>query len=189
MGTEIIIIHVGDGDEQKEFVVHKNLLIKHSEYFQTMFRTDNWEEAKRGEVELETDDPEAFELFHQFVYTGCVFSQKQGDTARAVDEVNRTEEAGAAAGSADQSDRDSEMGRLCRAWELGQKLMSTSFKDAITDTMRSKVRAGEIPMHANAWIYPRSPENAAMRRLLVDIAVWYVKSSVKWFSETGSSTI
>lgn len=58
-------------DNPKTFHVHKGLLTHYSEYFACAIGNANWMESD-GVVRLDHDDPETFQLFYNFIYTGRV---------------------------------------------------------------------------------------------------------------------
>ena len=121
--------------------------------------SNDWKEFQDRIVRLPEQNSESFETFIRFLYTGCIYSSKDGD---------RTESQGE-----DFTSRDEEWVRLAKLWKLGQSIMSTSFKDAITDALISKLKDGaDVPVGMYRGIYPASPQTAGVRKLLVDIAVW-----------------
>ena len=118
-------------------------------------------------MSLEEDNPESFEIFYNFLYTGQIFSAKEGDYRRSPD-----------TSVSPPIHYDSEWSRLYESWSLGQKLLSTTFKDAITDALPLKmVDARNWPLRMHETIYPCSSSTFAIRRLLVDVAIW------KWTPE------
>lgn len=54
---------------KQTFVIHKDLLVKHSEFFEAATNL-KCAEGKKGVVLLEEDDPVTFEIFYNFLYTG-----------------------------------------------------------------------------------------------------------------------
>ncbi|KAF2774197.1 hypothetical protein EJ03DRAFT_346828 [Teratosphaeria nubilosa] len=124
----IIMVQVGDGGQMKSFSVHEALLVKHSEYFRMMLG-EEWRESTTCThvVPMPEDDPASFELFAGFVYTGKVFSDAPSSAT------------GVSAVSTEQDDDAEEFERLARAWALGEKLMSITLKDAVTDATINKI--------------------------------------------------
>ncbi|KAJ4378440.1 hypothetical protein N0V86_006143 [Didymella sp. IMI 355093] len=55
------------GPEKKPFVVHRDLLIYHSDFFRAAL-TSNFEEAKNKNVTLPDDEPTIFEFFVHWLY-------------------------------------------------------------------------------------------------------------------------
>ena len=104
---------------------------------------------------LEEDDPEMFCLFYQFLYTGQIFSIRDGGVQ---------EKPGVAS--------DEEWIRLGNAWILGEKLLSSSFKDSVTDSIIAKMQEKRrFPSTIHETIYPKSNASSAIRKLIVDIAI------------------
>ena len=137
--------------------MHKKLLLQHSRYFSACLGKE-WREGKNNTVKMEEDDPEAFEVFNHFVYVGKIFTMKESDLSYDAEKNHST---------------DHEWDRLMRCWMLGDKLQSTTFKDAITDATTIKKLATRIQLvGVQAQIYENSAGLCGMRKLVVDFAVW-----------------
>lgn len=114
-------------------------------------------------MELEDTDADVFEIFQQFLYTGSIYTVTAGDN---VSDDN--------ADTDDEETLDGEYNRLYRCWMLGEKLSSISFKDAVTDALIPKVTSeNKHPRDMHHGIYPVSNPESSIRKLLVDIAVWF----------------
>lgn len=161
-GSETVTVSVGLENKKRTFIIHKGLLTSHSEFFKTALKVE-WVEGQKRIVSLPVDDPEAFDIFYNFLYTGQIFSCKDGDfkeVKEAKDNLN-------------VSHIDSEWARLPNCWILGQKLLSTSFQDATTDAIIAKVVGDRMPaVDLHEIIYPKSSPTSAVRKVLVDMAVW-----------------
>lgn len=59
-------------DVEKTFYVHKGLLSHYSEHFANMFNAPTGIEAHSGIARLDEDNPETFQLFYNFIYTGRI---------------------------------------------------------------------------------------------------------------------
>jgi hypothetical protein len=59
---------VGQEDAQEWFIVHRALLMARSKFFKKALSGD-WNEAKKGIVELPTDDPIIFAIYTHAIYT------------------------------------------------------------------------------------------------------------------------
>ena len=117
-------------------------------------------ESKQRTINLVDHDREGFEIFYQFLYTGHIFSSKDGDYQKIKDNPTHTH-------------TDTEWSRLRDAWVLGGKLMSTSFKDAIVDALISKINTtNRFPTTLHEDIYPKSTKQSRMRKLLVELTIW-----------------
>ena len=111
----------------KTFIIHKSVLVKHSDVFKAA-KNGSWAESESGKVTLPEHNVESFELFANFLYNGKVASAKHGDIESATATVTC----------------DSEWATLGNAWCLEQQLLSTNFKDAISDALLAKISASSI---------------------------------------------
>jgi hypothetical protein len=59
------------GDKRKKFVVHKKLLCESADYFKGAF-TNDFEEARKGEMYMPEDSPGAFSLFVDWLYRSAI---------------------------------------------------------------------------------------------------------------------
>ncbi|KAE9381260.1 hypothetical protein N431DRAFT_322954, partial [Stipitochalara longipes BDJ] len=69
LGDELVTIYVGD--KRKKFVVHKKLLCGSADYFKGAF-TRGFEEARKGEMYMSDDSPEAFSLYVDWLYRSSI---------------------------------------------------------------------------------------------------------------------
>lgn len=146
-------------DSNKAFDVHEELLKKHSEFFRSALKKE-WREGHSQSIALddEADDPEIFAIFYHFLYTGQIFSSKSGDS--------------------EDTNWDEEWDRLADAFLLGDKLLSTSFKDAVTDAIIAKLAASDRCRNdIHRQLYSASSKASGVRRLCVNIAVKHLSSA------------
>lgn len=112
------------------------------------------------EFNLPDLDPDTFEIFHLFVIHGHIFSNLDNDYQPTQPEEPFRHV-------------DLEWLRLANAWVLGDFLTSCSFKDAIVDAITAKlIEEQRYPINLHEIIYPKSKKTSAIRKLLVDIAIW-----------------
>ena len=151
---------VGKGVLTKTFTIEKEILVKHSEFFASAFNSNSdWKESHDNFITMEDETPKYFKVFVQFLYTGKLF---------VVADVEDNEKS-----NKDLAGLDQEWNHLEKCWVLGEKVLSTSFKDAIADALIAKMRAaGRFPITMHEAVYRNSGGSCDMRRLLVDIAVW-----------------
>ncbi|TVY93102.1 hypothetical protein LAWI1_G001595 [Lachnellula willkommii] len=71
MGTEMVNIYVGEGDDKEHFHVHKELLCNKIPYFEKMFK-GGFQEATTNEARFPEDNPESFDLLLGWVYEGSL---------------------------------------------------------------------------------------------------------------------
>lgn len=105
---------------------------------------------------LEDDNPEHFEVFKNFIYHCAIYTSNNGDEHRDKDGTLRNDE----------------WPRLMQSWQLGDKMLSTSFKDSTVDACVAKVQEEQCwGTDLHPLIYPSSKSTSALRKLLIDIAV------------------
>ena len=130
----------------------------HSEFFKAALNK-NWKEGEECIVALPEDNPEHFKIFSGFLYTGQVHSSKEGDFKSAESSGGIT--------------MDAEWSRICDLWVLGEKLLSSSFKDACTDAFLAKIyEKGNYPNWSRVsrylpWVFLHIFLPTAFRRLLI----------------------
>lgn len=137
-------------------MAHKNLLIRHSKFFSAALN-GNWAESKDRKMSLPEGNPESFAILVQFLYSGRIYSARDGDIT-----TNK-----------DGKVSDKEWTRLVEAWIMGQSLLSTTFRDAVADAMVTRINeCDHCPTMLHTIVYKTGREDSAMRKLLVDVAVW-----------------
>ncbi|KAF2217938.1 hypothetical protein CERZMDRAFT_80577 [Cercospora zeae-maydis SCOH1-5] len=140
-------IRVIVGPAQKCFHVHESLIRKYSPYFKTAL-DGTWREGKRGVVEMVEDDEQAFNIYMNWLYRKKIHLDMP-------DITNRTEELDAA------------WIRLFSTYALGDKLLDSYFKDALTDaTVFCVARFGLPPVEALHFLYDMTPPESPMRLLM-----------------------
>lgn len=147
-----ITVIVGKGDSATTFYVHEDVAKAHSDFFAAALR-NGWKESEERVVRLPEETAERFRVFAKFLYTGKIFSRKEGDKPSAKE--------------------DWEWDRLSGCWRLGDKLGSTSFQDAIVDAINHKIESTKsCPTQLHQGAYRDTATSNSLRRLAVDIAVW-----------------
>lgn len=81
LGTKIITVQVGKPGFTKYFTVHEELVRASSPFFEAALGRD-WQEAAERIVNLPDDRPAIFQLYIQWLYSGQMFCQVQGDKAQ-----------------------------------------------------------------------------------------------------------
>lgn len=160
-------VHVG-AEEIEKFVVRKDFATRHSSVIQKALDPENgWKEAKENIVRLPEESSEDFQVFVTFLNTGVIH----------INHFKGTDEGQAEGGDTSEEEWDS----IAHAWLLGDRIHSTSFKDAIVDKVISLVRDhGKTPASMHRAICKGSVYKSGMRSLLADIAVhgWSKKMMV-----------
>lgn len=67
--SKIVVITVGAGSGKGTFAIHEDLLTRNSEYFRTALAS-GFSEGQSKSFDLAEDDPDAFDLFTQWLYHG-----------------------------------------------------------------------------------------------------------------------
>ncbi|KAK4889097.1 hypothetical protein LTR27_012065 [Elasticomyces elasticus] len=152
----IVTVYVGRGDKARDFSIHDEILKQHSDFFKAALAGDRWQEGVERKVSLPEDDPETFEGFQCFIYSGKTFVE---------DAVQRVVQD-------DGSIIDQEYVRISTAWSLADKLQSCTYKDAVTDTLALKMAPGNChPINLQTVLSDGTPASVGYMRLLIDIAV------------------
>lgn len=82
MGRETVEVIVGEGEDVKEFVVHKDLLMEKVSFFKKMFNS-GFLESSAGKATLPEDNPEAFEVLIEWVYCSNVNSLHEAERPKS----------------------------------------------------------------------------------------------------------
>ena len=155
-GSVPLTVIVGHEPRIQTFLVYESVAVKFSDFLAAAIRYD-WKEARERVLRLPDNDPEHFEIFQAFKYTGRIFCHKPGglytnDTGQSCDR---------------------ERAHLAQPWAFGERLQAPAFKDALVDAFIEAIRTdGSVPIETYHTIYARSAGPSPMRRLHVDIALW-----------------
>lgn len=159
----MIQVCVGSGDDVERLIARKSLATRHSDVIRKAF-AGGWKEAKENIIRFPEESPEAFQVFATFLDTGvihlCHFKGNKPSIAQEREDSRSIEQ---------------EWNRIAQAWLLGEHLCSTSFKDALVDTMIHILQTtAEIPRMIFPKIITGSVARSGMRDLLVDIAAYHL---------------
>lgn len=150
LGTGTLTVLVGPESQNTRFVLYTDLAKQHSDLFKSRMEPPSGK--PRGTIHLSYLSAEEFKVFVAFMYTGQIFSMR--------DEAKLT-----------LSSLDDEWQRLAELWSLGQALRSTSFKDAVVDSIMHKINTGHsFPIDIHETMAKNLKEPSGIRRLLVDLA-------------------
>jgi len=130
--------------------VHSALVMSHSDFFKAAMSTETWQESKEQIVRLHDEDPEVFEVFYWFLYTGRVHNMRP-------DEQNE------------------EWRSLVGSWALSPFLQSVSFEDVVVDAMGERMRVDDLadPLIFKP-LYPRTSRTSrtsSVRKLVLELVV------------------
>lgn len=113
------------GHYERQFLVHQDLLSKHSPYFAVATK-GKWKEGQEHRIPLQCDDPLAVGLYVQWIYGEKIFS--------CASEENTEDES-----------LYSEIDLLVNSCGFGEKIQDESFRDAVIDSIVALINTpGEI---------------------------------------------
>ena len=78
MGSEVVSLYIGDGPHQQVFTIHKKLLFGAGAIFEEMFSPKVLKAGQK--MILKQEDPIAFKLFVEFLYSRQVPGMRVGMT-------------------------------------------------------------------------------------------------------------
>ncbi|KAK3614217.1 hypothetical protein LTR56_027395 [Elasticomyces elasticus] len=162
----MITVCVGKGKKLRNFYIHEEKLIDHSDFFKAALSGDRWLEGTERKVSLPEDKPDAFEGFQCFLYSGVIIGQDPAQIELQKDGLTS----------------DQEYETISNAWVLADKLQSCSYKDAMTDNLAIKVVAeAAVPLDMQNVFADGTSMSVGMARLLVDVAIrhWTVQGFEK----------
>ena len=165
----VILVRVGSQPVQ-DWAIHRSLICTQSDMFNRMFANECIE-SRTGVVLLKEDDPAAFEVYAQWLYTGKILI---GARNRAGEEYQGWD-------------------HLVNAYILGDKLQDGHFADAVMDTIIAESNTNVNGFHFYPigrivqTIYNNTREGSPLRRLIVDQHVFH--GAKTWFTESVADDI
>ena len=88
LGTDIVSIYVSEGEGQKHYAVHRNLLMTKSEHFKNVLHGNSKEETK-ATLHLKKDDPAAISLLISWLYTGILPGSRKAKAIKTISRESR----------------------------------------------------------------------------------------------------
>ncbi|KAI4154207.1 MAG: hypothetical protein LQ340_001819 [Diploschistes diacapsis] len=150
----LVEISVGDGKEQRQWSLHRNLLNYHSDYFARRFgeqaHSSTHGSSSLLTLDLREESPSAFELFVKWLYQGCI------DDVTSMEKEKKWDHAFAC----------QQLYSLCEKLELPQ------LKNAAIDQFRRGCfEAGLVPgPEEMSPVYETTPKGSPFRKLVSRIA-------------------
>ncbi|KAL8868402.1 MAG: hypothetical protein Q9198_008190 [Flavoplaca austrocitrina] len=144
-GTQVVTVNVGSGEDAESWIIHKRLLAHHSPFFAAAFN-GNFAESATNTVSLVEDDPDAFELFVQWLYSGQLASNV--NYAYHLPNV------------------------FCLAWALGDKLQCSVFQDRAMLQLLAYHQNAWLVEDTMRLIYNVSPSGSLLRSFVVDMVCY-----------------
>jgi hypothetical protein len=150
-----LTVRVGPAHNQKEFLVHEELICAHSAFFK---RKMSLRETNDGLVQIPTHKPDTFEYYMHWIYS------------------HRLPVLG--------KDSSDGFYLIIRCNVLGDYLQDLDFRDATIDALQAhSLLVGLKPINETKFVYANTSKDAPMRRLLIDMLVYEDYST--WFAQNG----
>ncbi|QDS75942.1 hypothetical protein FKW77_003205 [Venturia effusa] len=165
-----ITVCVGQHDEDGEvenFIVHEELIRAQSPFFEAAMARD-WPESKARLVTLDTDSPDVFGLYVNWIYRHRIYLEPLPTTSAGHDVPEVVPNGGGTV-----SDEVLELFRarhnlLVRAYILGDKILDRDFQDAVIDGLIDFSRRRNVwPIRQVKVIFENTLEKSPLRTLLV----------------------
>ncbi|KAM0717910.1 hypothetical protein Q7P37_006242 [Cladosporium fusiforme] len=86
--SDILTILVGS--DKKQFCVHKRRICNKSKFFKTSCKKERWLEGKTNTVALPDTEPDVFQLYLDWVYTGEIGIEFRWDYRNAIDSAYKS---------------------------------------------------------------------------------------------------
>ncbi len=166
LGLEFITVKVGVKElDGRTFGIHKDLVCAKSPFFRAAFN-GQWKESKEGAVELPEDDPDAFELWVNWIYKHTLpCSDDQPGVPRYPKLMIQ-------------------LVTMTKAYTLGDKIGDTDFADAVMDAITHTVTEDEGMLdriiETMEFVYKITPESSPLREFLVELYVF--RGFPAWFT-------
>jgi len=136
-----IVITVGSITQQQSFTVHEDLLLRESEYFRIALKSQ-FIEGQSKTFRLAEDDPQAFDIFVQYLYTGT---------------YNMPEKLFEGYSNSEELWLDTE----AKAYLLGDKLIAMGFRTEIIRCLDNQLRKKPPSMHVLLRVAEEIYDNAS----------------------------
>ena len=137
------MVHVTVGPDKKAFAFHKNLLCNSAPFFRAAL-DGNFKEAQKQSIEMPEDDPEVFNYFQLWLYTGSILEEHE--TATDVEDL-----------------------MLAKIWISAEALNISELQNVAMNLLidRADIRL-KIPTNCAPYIYEHTSEGSALRRFIVE---------------------
>ncbi|KAL9032777.1 MAG: hypothetical protein Q9180_006312, partial [Flavoplaca navasiana] len=142
-GTQLVTVDVGSDEGAESWTIHKRLLAHHSPFFAAAFN-GNFAESATNTVSLIEDDPDAFKLFVQWLYSGELALGELASDSKSLPRV------------------------ACLAWALGDKLQCPVFQDRAMLQLLAYHKYEWLLEDTMRLIYNVSPSGSKLRSFAVD---------------------
>jgi len=160
LGAEIITLRVENGNDSKDFVIHRNVITRRSAFIRDALKGE-WKEAQTGIISLPDDDWDIVEMYQQWLYTGCLTPIEDADST---------------------SQTASDYTMLVKAYIFGEKFWDPTYKDCVIDAVISLLLTTRLfDPTISELVYTSTPPNSPLRKLWQDIYTFC--GSVGWLDD------
>ena len=140
------LVTIEVGNDKKQFVIHKDLLTFYSDYFRGAFNS-SFKEGAEGKLSLLDVDVEVFDIFHKFLYTGCL---------------------------ADGEGHKISSRKLIRLWLFGDQFMIPCFQNSVVDAILKRMDVALVipDITCIKLVWENTLRSAPLRKFMLDIQVY-----------------
>ncbi|KAF2764053.1 hypothetical protein EJ03DRAFT_386221 [Teratosphaeria nubilosa] len=142
------------GEDEKPFLLHGSVICNHSSFFRAACNREFKENAERI-IRLPEVEPDAFSMYAQWAYSGEIVVVNGAQTP-------------------DETNSEVHCDSLAELYLVGDVLGDTLLRNTVVDRIRkncSRLKRGPSNTCVNL-AYSSTPENSALRRLVVD---WHAR--------------
>ena len=147
------------GQEEKEFMVHENVICGASEFFKVACSRP-WKESTERKVRLPEQPSDSFTMFLHWLYNGELELWEDGEIEQTTEAITGGE----------VQYVDPAMARAIKCFILGDVLRSAKFCNSIIDATMRVLRDAKVlpPPNILRMYWSMLPQKSTMSRLLVD---------------------
>ncbi|KAG9958544.1 hypothetical protein KCU61_g8214, partial [Aureobasidium melanogenum] len=138
------LVTIEVGSEKKKFVIHKDILTFYSDFFRGAFN-GSFMEATEGKLSLPDVEVEIFDIFNQFLYTGCL-ADGQGHALRSI--------------------------RLIKLWLFGDRFIVPCLQNSAIDALGKRFSIKHsLPTSFTKLVWENTLPSAPLRKYMLDTVV------------------
>ncbi|KXS94600.1 hypothetical protein AC578_7057 [Pseudocercospora eumusae] len=161
--SEAVTVAVGDGDSKQQFLLHKNIISRHSKFFRKAL-SGNFFEAKKKSINVPEGDVATFKLWIQWAYSGNIVLLSASEQEHQNDDCALARK------------------RCGKLYVLADALEDTLCRNTVTDLLKKKLLLHHGPSAELCKIaYEHTPENSKLRKLCLDWLV--INPSGTWLRD------
>lgn len=144
------------GQDETPFSIHKDLLCHYSSYFRAALN-GGFEEAAKNEIKLLDEDPQIFNVFLEWLYTGNLYEPRT-----TIDPNGKADE--------ERTDVALTCILILKLWVFGDKRGAPKLQNDAVDALYRYVKQAWIfPSHDINYVYDNTVAGARLRAFVVDL--------------------